>query len=90
MAPTPARPVVPPSILLPPSSRAAVDGLRSTMVCFSFVIHPMRGIYAHHDVDLRDVAIPGAVTRHEDNTWGMSRTEITCTACGGHLGHVFK
>jgi hypothetical protein len=35
-------------------------------------------------------AIPGAVSRHEDTAFGMSRTEITCTACGGHLGHVFK
>ncbi|KAG9312869.1 peptide methionine sulfoxide reductase msrB, partial [Chiua virens] len=35
-------------------------------------------------------AIPGAVSRHEDQTHGMVRTEITCTACGGHLGHVFK
>lgn len=35
-------------------------------------------------------AIPGAVTRHVDRTFGMERTEITCTACGGHLGHVFK
>jgi len=35
-------------------------------------------------------AIPGAVTRYEDKTLGMVRTEITCTACGGHLGHVFK
>ncbi|MDH3321447.1 MAG: peptide-methionine (R)-S-oxide reductase MsrB [Flavobacteriaceae bacterium] len=36
-----------------------------------------------------DDAIKGAVDFTLDTTHGMVRTEITCTNCGGHLGHIF-
>ena len=36
-----------------------------------------------------DRAIPGTVIEREDKGLFMRRTEILCSRCGGHLGHLF-
>lgn len=36
-----------------------------------------------------DQAIEGAVIYENDYSFGMTRVEVMCAQCGGHLGHIF-
>lgn len=36
-----------------------------------------------------DQSVEGSIEYVKDTTFGMIRTEILCSNCGGHIGHVF-
>ena len=41
------------------------------------------------DADTKFEAKPGSVVYLEDNSLGVTRIEVRCAKCNGHLGHVF-
>ncbi len=67
-----------------------VAGLYHCKACMSPLFRSVDKFNSNCGWPSFDDEIEGAVTRQSDYSSGMVRTEIVCSNCGGHLGHVFE
>jgi peptide-methionine (R)-S-oxide reductase len=66
------------------------DGVYACAACGQVLFDSTTKFDAHCGWPSFYDAKPGAVEFHADNSQGMTRTEVTCSNCGGHLGHIFE
>ncbi|RUO81280.1 peptide-methionine (R)-S-oxide reductase [Idiomarina tyrosinivorans] len=66
------------------------DGIYRCAGCGQALFDSDQQFEAHCGWPSFDKAIDGAVEYVRDISHGMIRTEIICSRCKGHLGHVFE
>ncbi|MFL1895361.1 peptide-methionine (R)-S-oxide reductase MsrB [Aquimarina sp. 2-A2] len=66
------------------------DGLYRCMGCESPLFESASKFESGCGWPSFDAPIEGAVEYIQDKSHGMIRTEIVCSNCGSHLGHVFN
>lgn len=66
------------------------DGSYTCVVCGNVLFHSTTKYESGSGwPSFFEPAADGAVKGKTDTSFGMTRTEITCSKCGAHLGHVF-
>lgn len=66
------------------------DGVYACAACGQVLFDSTTKFDAHCGWPSFYDARPGSVEFHQDNRHSMSRTEVTCSNCGSHLGHIFE
>lgn len=66
------------------------DGVYACAACGQVLFDSTTKFDAHCGWPSFYDARPGAVIFTSDDSLGMSRTEVTCSNCGSHLGHIFE
>jgi peptide-methionine (R)-S-oxide reductase len=66
------------------------DGIYACAACGQVLFDSQTKFDAHCGWPSFYDAKPDAVIFTTDDSHGMSRTEVTCSNCGSHLGHIFE
>ena len=66
------------------------DGVYACAACGQVLFDSQTKFDAHCGWPSFYDAKPDAVVFTTDDSNGMSRTEVTCSNCGSHLGHIFE
>ncbi len=66
------------------------DGVFSCGGCGQVLFRTHQKFESHCGWPSFDACEPGTIIERPDHSLMRSRTEILCSKCGGHLGHVFN
>ncbi len=66
------------------------DGTYTCKVCGQVLFNSEHKFESGSGWPSFDRAVPGSVVMRPDSSHGMERTEVVCSHCGAHLGHLFE